>query len=57
MDDLIKREGPLFAWLGNQADKFYHQSGSVSSTLKTSQDISGVDTSPRGISADETNVK
>ena len=43
-------------WIGGEADKLYLQSGQFSSTLKTSRDISGIDSTPTGISYDGTNT-
>ena len=43
-------------WSGSEADKLYLQSGQFTSTIKDSEDQSGVDNQVRGISWDGTNT-
>lgn len=43
-------------WCGQEAQKLYLTSGEFSSTIKTSEDVSAVDTAPTGISYDGTNT-
>lgn len=43
-------------WTGFSGDKLYLQSGQFTSTLKTSEYVGGVDTSPTGISYDGTDT-
>ena len=43
-------------WSGSAGDKLYLQSGSFTSTLKTSQSVTTIDTTPRDISWDGTNT-
>ena len=43
-------------WVGFSNDKLYLQSGQFSATLKTSEDLSGIDDLPLGISWDGTNT-
>jgi hypothetical protein len=40
-------------WNGAEADKLYLQSGHLTTTLKTSEDVSAIDTSPDGVSTDQ----
>ena len=43
-------------WCGQEGVKLYLQSGQFTSTIKTSQDVSAVETTPDGISYDDTNT-
>ena len=47
---------PDTPWCGEQAGKLYLQSSQFTSTIKDSEDVSGVDTVPSGISWDGTNT-
>ena len=49
-------DGTNTPWTGAEADKLYLQSGEFTSTLKTSESITGIDTAPRGISWDGVNT-
>jgi len=43
------------AWTGGQADKLYLQSGEITSTIKDSEAVTTIDTSPADISFDGAN--
>jgi hypothetical protein len=44
-------------WCGNTGGKLYLTSGQYTSTLKTSEDVSGVNTGPIGISTNLVNER
>ena len=60
INSTVSIDETLFAnntlWSGSEADKLYLQSGQFTSTLKDSEDVSGVDNSLAGISYDGTNT-